>query len=43
MLEGGRDVDLLAALRHPVEDHVDEDVSSGASDAVAAEKKRGFG
>ena len=41
VLEGGRDVDLLAALRHPVQDHVDEDVGAGTTDAVAEEKKSG--
>jgi len=36
VLQRRRDVDLLAALRHAVEDHVDEDVRPGAAHAVAA-------
>ena len=28
VLKGGGDVDLLASLRHAVEDHVDEDVGA---------------
>ena len=38
VLERGRDVDLLAALRHPVEDHVDQDVGARAADPVAAKE-----
>lgn len=43
VLQGGRDVDLLAALGHPVQDHVDQDVRSGSTDAVAAVHDDGAG
>ena len=43
MLERGRDVDLLAALGHAVEHHVDEDVGARAADAVAAVHADGAG
>lgn len=36
VLQGGRDVDLLAGSGHPVQHHVDEDVGAGAADAVRA-------
>ena len=36
VLQGGGDVDLLGALHHPVEDHVDEDIGPRPSHSVAA-------
>jgi hypothetical protein len=42
VLERGSDVDLLAALRHPVEDHVDQDVSAGATNPIANERIKRF-
>lgn len=34
VLQGGRNVDLLGALGHAVQDHVNEAVGSSASDAI---------
>jgi hypothetical protein len=42
VLERGSDVNLLAALRHPVEDHVDQDVSAGATNPIANERIKRF-
>ena len=37
MFEGGCDVDFLATFWHPVQDHVDQDVSSGTANAIAVD------
>lgn len=37
VLQRGGDVDLLGALGHAVEDHVDEDVGAGATNTVTRE------
>ena len=42
VLKGGGDVDLLASLRHAVEDHVDEDVGARPARPVTKKIKRGF-
>lgn len=42
VFQGGRDVDLLSALCHAVQDHVDEAVCPSASYAVAAEVSGGL-
>lgn len=36
MLQGGCDVNLFAAFGESVQDHVDEDISSGPTHPVAA-------
>ena len=36
VLKGGRDVNFFAAFGEPIQNHVDEDISSGATDSVAA-------
>ncbi len=35
VLEGGGDVDLLGALGHAVQDHVDEDIGPGSAHSIA--------
>ena len=36
MLKGGSDVDFFAAFGEPIQNHVYEDIGSGATDSVAA-------
>jgi len=43
VLQRGGDVDLLGALGHAVEDHVDEDVGAGATNTVTAVDDDGAG
>jgi hypothetical protein len=40
VLQRCRNVNLLGALGHPVEHHVDEDIGPGPADAVAVEGER---
>ena len=41
VLKGGGNVDLLASLRHAVEDHVDEDVGARPARSVTKQNKKG--
>ena len=36
VLKGGRDVNFFAAFGEPIQNHVYEDIGSGATDSVAA-------
>jgi len=43
VLQRGRDVDLLGALVHPVENHVEEDIGPGPAHSITAVYNDGTG